>query len=145
MKTTIEIYQIILIAVAALCHALMEVIALYKVQNVKRPYSFFGVESWKRKYARHPMSNENIYLTSPRPERGFAGFYYKIFGIKYKEAFPGSATVFVFVTDFYHLIQWFMTKSIFVVMSRTWLDFVIIWAVWSVVFSISFRRPKASE
>jgi hypothetical protein len=71
--------------------------------------------------------------------------YYRAFGIKYKEAFPGSATVFVFLTDGYHLIQWIMTKCVFIAVATSFVEFLILWAVWSATFTIIFRRPKASE
>src|SRR6478736_5466835 len=56
------------------------------------PDSFWGDRSYNRKYDRRM-------IIAP------ATWYYRFFEIKYKERFPGSATVFVALTDGYHLMQ----------------------------------------
>lgn len=138
--------QVIAVILASFTHAIMERIALYKVTKFDDPYSFLGSESWKRKYKKHPSSNSQMYLTYPAPNN----WYYKFFGIRYKERFPGSATVFVFLTDGYHLVQWFMIKAILIAVVADYNGetftfnlwrFFALWITWSAVFSLVFKRP----
>jgi len=61
--------------------------------------SFWGVNSWVRKYdSTLPIIRTN--------------WYYRTFKIIYKEHFPGSATIFVWLTDGYHLTQFFFLWAI---------------------------------
>lgn len=56
---------------------------------------FWDKDSYKNKYD-YPVDG-----IEPAPQN----WYYKLFKIKYKERFPGSATIFVTLTDGYHLTQ----------------------------------------
>lgn len=63
------------------------------------------------------------------------------------ERFPGSSTVFVFVTDFWHFAKWVMLKAIFAAMALAlygvwWqrvVAFVVLHGVFSVGFEVFFR------
>lgn len=129
---------ILCIAIAATAYAFLSRIKFYS-DSIK-PHSFWGSESWKRKYKKHPASNDVIFLTLPPIEKGIWGWYYKFFGIKYRERFPLSATVLVFLTDGYHLVQFVMIKAILIACSRNVIDFFVLWAIWLLFFNIFFRN-----
>lgn len=131
---------ILCIAIAATAHAFISRMKFYSDEY--KPHSFFGSDSWRRKYKRHKQSNDFIYLTLPAPEKGLAGWYYRFFRIKYKERFPLSATVLVFLTDGYHLVQFVMIKAIIIAASRNAIDFFVLWAIWLLFFNIFFRNKS---
>lgn len=130
--------NIILIAIAAACWALM---SHYTFHNrVKDPYSFWGEESWKRKYKREGMN-----ATTNDPYRLYAApdtWYYRFFKINYRERFPLSATVLVFLTDGYHLVQWVGVKCLCIAIASDIKEFFILWAVWLIVFNIIYIKKK---
>jgi len=63
------------------------------------------------------------------------------------ERFPGSSTIFVFVTDFWHLAKWLMLKCLFLGMVwgryevwwHTAIAFVVVHGVFSIFFEINWR------
>lgn len=63
------------------------------------------------------------------------------------ERFPGSSTVFVFITDFWHFAKWVMLKAIFAAMALAlygvwWqrvVAFVVLHAAFSMGFELFFR------
>jgi hypothetical protein len=95
--------------------------------------SFWGEDSWERKYS----------AIKDAPDT----WYYRFFKIKYKERFPGSATIFVALTDGYHLMQFISHLSLItafaLLTANFWLYFISIYAlkfiVWFVVRKI-FER-----
>ncbi len=60
-------------------------------------HPFWSPKSWNNKYTQ-PIEYW--------PERS-RNWYQRFFGLEYTERFPGSATIFVFLTDGYHLTQFF--------------------------------------
>jgi hypothetical protein len=64
------------------------------------------LESWKNKYGRWTLTNHKVYSDTFK-EGSFKRWYYNTFRLKYIERFPGSATIFVFLTDGWHLSQFF--------------------------------------
>lgn len=128
----------ICIAIAATVYGFMSSLKFYESEYP--PYSFWGRESYKRKYKKHESSNDQIYLTLAPKEKGFWGWYYKFFKIKYREAFPFSATILVFVTDGYHMLQFIMIKAILIAASRNVIDFFVLWAIWFLFFNVFFRN-----
>lgn len=64
------------------------------------------------------------------------------------EAFPGSSTVFVFITDAWHLAQFFFLNSLFALiviretMVSTIVDFLILSVAFRVVFELSYRAIR---
>lgn len=127
--------SIIFIALAAACWAIM---SHYTFHNrTKNEFSFWGANSWKRKYKRSDSCFSGYCLIKSR-----SNWYYRLFKIRYKEKFPGSATVFVFLTDGYHLTQWFMIKFIIGAITLNWIYFLILWATWTIVFNIVYIEKK---
>lgn len=141
--------QLIFTMLAAACWAVMSHLQFHNKRTTPfKRYTFFGSESWKRKYKRAPsrtgiVSSYDLYAA---PDN----WYYDFFGVKYKEKFPWSATALVFITDGYHLAQWFMIKFILLAMTVTynhsfhfdWIGFLLLWAGWTVVFNVVFVRLK---
>jgi len=128
--------DIILLGIAAACWA---VCSHYTFQNrVRKPYSFWGTESWVRKYDHiRPYASERaVILAAPD------NWYYRLFKIKYKERFPLSATALVFVTDGYHLTQWIMIKAICGAIATCWTDFFVYWILWTMVFNVVYITLK---
>ena len=104
----------------------------------KNPYGFWGKESYKRKYKKSSYSQVGSYSLVDAPNTT----YYKFFKIKYKEKFPWSATMLVFVTDGFHLAQWFMIKFIIAAITLDWRWYLIYWFAWTVMFTIIWTRLK---
>jgi hypothetical protein len=101
--------------------------------------SFFGVDSWMRKYTR------------ARDLRFFApgkSIYYRLFKIDYRERFAGSATIFAFLTDGYHLCQFIMLWLIAYAFTEPFLQYGLLGtlllyrAVWWVGFNFVFTILK---
>jgi hypothetical protein len=68
---------------------------------------FFGQDSWRNKYKKHKTLDHLI----AAPE---FSWYYSTFNLFYKERFPGSATIFSWLTDGYHFIQMLFSFSVVV-------------------------------
>ena len=125
--------ELLCIVFASACYGVISHLVFH---NKKRGDGFFGSQSWKRKYKRNKEGN--LYAA---PDND----YYKFFGIKYKEAFPWSATALVFITDGFHLFQWVLLKLIFIGFSVedgvvNWSLFLLMWITWSIVFNIVYVR-----
>src|SRR6188768_303499 len=107
---------ITLVAIAATMYATISVYLMFHYGRDHiydpNPYSFWGSLSFQRKYFRNPHSTTHMYLTEPAPDSGWKKWYYKAFGIKYKERFFGSATFLVFTTDAFHLMQWILGNTV---------------------------------
>lgn len=73
---------------------------------------FWDVQSWVRKYKK----NSNT-----------------------KPAFPGSTTIFVFVTDGYHLMQEIFKISLAFAISQKPLEALMYWVIFGLVFTISYK------
>lgn len=93
---------------------------------------FWSQDGWKRKYLR-----EEGHLLQPRKPN----WYYRTFNIKYSERFPGSATIFSFVTDAYHLSQWafkiFICLTLAPQIGLIWAG--VLWLTWGIVFSVVYK------
>lgn len=121
----------VLFIVVVFCYT---IIALHshgklKWRNDKDWFSFFGNLSHWRKY-KNPMEMA--------PDK----WYYRFFKIPYKERFPGSATIFVWLTDGYHLTQFIMITVLMVILSilmNSWLVFFVGRFLWWVVFNLTYK------
>jgi hypothetical protein len=95
---------------------------------------FWDQSSWSRKYA----VNASGSLT-----KAPTGYYYKLFNLKYKERFPGSATVFVALTDGYHMMQMVfllcISAAIAIHYDRWFISLIIIRAAFGIVFTICYK------
>lgn len=82
---------------------------------------FWDSQAWRRKYK----------WDNGTPVPAPSTYYYKLFNLKYKEKFPGSATIFVSLTDCYHASFSMMVS--FIVLA------VAIWTPWPIAFFIGAR------
>mgnify|MGYP001574646537 CR=1 FL=1 len=141
--------QLIFIMLAAGCWAVMSHLLFHNKNSTPfRKHRFFGSESWKRKYKRAPSKQGVItaYEFYPAPDN----WYYKTFKIKYEEKFPWGATALVFLTDGFHLFQWFMIKFILLALTVTyhhslhfdWVGFIMLWIAWSLIFNFVYVGLK---
>lgn len=90
------ISSLISLALAVSCRAITELALHGKLRWSGKHTSFWGNNSWMRKY----NFKGDMYNDLP-PNN----WYYRFFNIDYKERFPLSATLLVFVTDGMHLCQ----------------------------------------
>jgi hypothetical protein len=98
---TTPILSLILFCAGAVAYCVSQLIMHGKF---KLSGDFWEQDSWQRKWLWR-----GTIIEGGRIERFFVvaptTWYYKLFNLKYKERFPGSATVFVALTDGYHLFQ----------------------------------------
>lgn len=132
---------------AAGCYAVIENIQIRHEKSIwskSSIYSFWGVNGWTRKYYRNKL--HGVFELAPK------NWYYRSFNLKYREKFPGSATVFVFVTDAHHFFQWLMFNLIALSLALVlWGDIgailigvIAIRILWSVVFTLFFEKVFVS-
>lgn len=123
--------SLIFFGFAAACHGVLSLIQFGQFKFSKEP--FWNKDSWKNKY--------NSLMTLPKDN-----WYYKFFKIDYRERFPLSATMFVFVTDGFHLTQWLMIKclcaGIACLVPHSFIVFFACWIIWTVCFQIAFIGLK---
>ena len=94
-----------------------------KWSNNKNPRSFWGEWSSDRKYKLWKRSDIVIdKVQAPTT------YYYKLFNLKYKEAFPLSATFLVFATDGMHAAQF--AYHIFLALSLSMFSGESFWFFW---------------
>lgn len=107
---------LILLALAGMCNAVMDV--LFTRWNVcvfrnLNPLFWNPQVSWKNKWAQ------------PYPQPATHEWYYFGFYPEYKERFPYSSTIFVFLTDAWHLAKFLM--------------------LWFIMFAIVFYKPLSGN
>lgn len=120
-----------LFIISVLCYTISQLVQHGKAV-LNNPEHFFGAASWRNKY-------KLPFESAPK------NWYYKLFRIVHKERFPGSTTIFVTFTDGYHLMQSFF--KIFLCMAiafhkpffNWYLDSIIFWLIFGIVFSIAYR------
>lgn len=95
---------------------------------------FWGEKSWELKY----KEGEDGTFQKPKDN-----LYYKLFNIKWEERFLGSTTIFVSLTDGYHLLQMLFFKtlliSIALLFQNFWITFIILCLIQSIVMNLTFR------
>lgn len=126
-----EIISLLCFVLAVAAYGLKESAAHGKIRNSKDLMGFWGIWSWKRKY---------VYPLVKAPDT----WYYRTFKIEYKEKFPGSATIFVFITDGMHFSQTFFKLFLCtsVVAYRPilgWYDAVLYWILFGITFTLSYK------
>jgi hypothetical protein len=132
--------KLIFVILAAACWGVMSKYLFHGI--AVRPYSFWGKESWRRKYKRYiNVEHMKTYTLINAPDTP----YYRFFKLKYKEAFPWSATLLVFVTDGFHLTQWFMIKFVIAAITLDWRWYLVYWITWTVGFTITYTWLKWRE
>lgn len=123
---------IALFIAAVVCYTISQAAQHGKLEHW--PDGFWGTQAYRRKYKRKPT------LTlAPK------NWYYTFFKIPYRELFPGSATIFVFLTDGYHLSQ--AAFKVFLCLTiamhepffNWWIDSLIFFAMFSIVFTLVYK------
>jgi hypothetical protein len=97
-----------LILLAALSWGKLSRFMFHSVARSRNPTGFWGKESWLRKYKLDHLD---------RPTLAKKTWYTKLFNIKYKERFPLSATLFVFISDGFHALQFVAINSLLLAVS----------------------------
>lgn len=113
---------VILFTIGAL-FAMFEIIADKYDESIfpkgKLKIFFDPILSWKLKYK-----------TGFKPiPIGLYGYYHKFFNLKYKEKFPLSGTLLVFLTDFRHILKLSLVISI-VALALFYVPFMGVWVDW---------------
>jgi hypothetical protein len=132
-----NVLSLILFCAGAVAYCVSQLIMHGKLKwsEDEKGFDFWGKNSGARKYKRLP--NGTILLPAPTT------YYYKLFNLKYKERFPGSATVFVALTDGYHLCQLLflllISGAIAVHTENVILWLLIYRAAFGIVFTVCYK------
>lgn len=128
--------SIALFVIAVIFFALKELAAHGKFND--KPTGFWGVDSWKRKYA----FNGDYVLV---PNEGHKNWYQKLFRIRYKEKFFLSSTLLVMFTDSMHFFQFLFKVFLCLAMALHepiliwWLEAVIAFVLFGIIFTLCYR------
>jgi len=102
---------------------------------------FFAENGWLTKYEGQYVDSSVgvVYGYTEAPNN----WYYKLFNIKYKERFLGSATIFVMFTDSYHCFQFLFLKTIYISIclqtTHFWAYFFTLCLIQAMVMNITFK------
>jgi len=127
--------SLFLIAIAGMCNALYEIIFVFFDQSIFRNLNplFWNPEvSWQNKWAQ------------PFPQPAENKWYYFGFPPRYKERFPYSSTIFVWMTDAWHLFKAIMLTCImaaivlYVPIVNPFADFVLLYCTFTFVFTLFY-------
>lgn len=132
---------ILFLIMAVGCRAISELANHGKLKWSKEGNGFWDSSSWKRKYKIKWLKSKDGSLPDfgqfiPAPTT----YYYKLFNLKYKEAFPLSATFLVFATDGMHAAQ--AAYHIFLALSLSMFSGESFWFFWPgipVVHALFYR------
>lgn len=130
------ILTLVFLVLAVLCYAIKELHAHSKLKWSKGDDSFWGEESYWRKYASPidpPVDN----------------WYYRLFKIGYREKWPTSATLTVAFTDGYHHMQFwffnFLSLSLTFAIGFNWWLLLVIWSLIHVVHIVTYRLLQRTD
>lgn len=152
---------ILSIVLAAGCWAIMSGVMFGRFDSMLNT-SFFNSQSWVRKYyltgrQDNDMIDVDYYFgidtlgylrlkTIPHLVWVLPQWYYDHFKVRYVERFPFSATLLVFVTDAYHLAQWFAIKFICLAIAINTpapvVYFFLLWLAWVIAFQLVYLNIK---
>lgn len=135
--------SILLFVAAVVCYVVSQLQQHGKLKwmDEKKPFGFWGEHSDKRKYKRHIFNNEiyQMYIIKPN-------WYSKLVGTDYKEKWFTSTWLTVAFSDGYHAAQAIMKVFICLaivlyepIFKVWWWNFIGFWALFGVVFFISYR------
>lgn len=131
--------NILSFTLAVIAYTIHELQAHGKLKWQGKDYTFWGLYSYVLKYKIWPLTGAVSYEHAPPT------WYYRFFKIKYKENFPGSATIFVSLTDGPHLMQLFFKLFLILtiviyepIFNMVW-DFIGYFALWGIVFSLTYK------
>lgn len=135
--------SLILFTLSLICYNISQKQLFGQLPWRTKYYGFYGMGSFNRKYKHNGyVLNFSTYEKYPAPDN----WYYKLFNIKYKEAFPLSCTALVIFTDLYHLLQFIGFKLLFISISlqleNFWTSFFIMWGIEVVTFNVGFKLIK---
>jgi len=103
---------VLFLLLAIFFYAVISVLKFRYEQSVFTKWpKLFGPDSWENKYKKFQRVN---YLVAA-PDN----WYYRLLNLKYRERFPGSASVFVWLTDGFHFVQMLFTFSVAITLG-TW-------------------------
>jgi len=114
------------------------------IENLAEKVRLWMGESWKNKYKQIKLYGTEDYVFIPAPNNR----YYRFFKLKYKEAFPLSATLFVAFTDNYHLISAIISFNLIFLIClyyshSFWLFCILFLSLWmmnKIVFHLTYYR-----
>ena len=127
--------SLILIAIAGMLNAAYEILYVGFNQSIfsKLNGKFWNpLKSWENKWA------------EPFPQKMMPYWYYFKVYPRYKEKFPYSSTVFVWLTDAWHVFKMCMLLCImlavvsYTVMFSPVIDFILLYCTFTFVFTIFF-------
>lgn len=114
-----KLIAFLLLIPAIACYTMIQMYGFGKLRWSKPGNGFWGYASDIRKYKfPHELAPDT--------------WYYRFYNLRYREKFPLSATLLVFLTDGYHLMQFFM--FIFLSLSITFaigFDWYLLAGVWT--------------
>lgn len=122
------ILSTLLFLLAVVAYSIKELQSFGKLKWMGYDSSFWGASSSVRKYK---YINGKI-QSAPN------NWYYRLTKLKYKERFPLSGSILVFLTDGAHLMQFFFKLlfcAVFYPLTNWWFC-VILWVVWGLVFTL---------
>lgn len=113
-------------ALGVACYGVSQLIMHQKLRWLKDDTGFWGAKSWKRKWKLAEGFSREVVETG-------------------KERFPGSSTIFVFLTDGYHLMQFFFI-ILFSISAVSYeplfgrlIDGCIYWGTWHICFWLTYQ------
>ena len=122
-----------ILAAAGMVNAIKDKSAL---NQLKLPW-WNKEESWKRKWKIRKYGASAVRISVKKP-----WYYLGLYKPKYIERFPYSSTIFVFLTDGWHLMQFIQFKLLFTALMYhtfdVWYEILLGVMVCSTIFSLSF-------
>jgi hypothetical protein len=132
------ILSLLFLSLAIGCYTLSQLHQHGRLKWVTKGHGFFGENSYLRKYKNGHADKSKFQVMVP-----LDNWYYNLFKVKYREAFPLSSTILVFTTDFYHLAQFmffnFLSLSVAIALGFAWWTLV---GVWGLIHVIHFTTYK---
>lgn len=130
-------YQYLLLSLACICYSIKELQSFGKLKWNNSEFGFWGTSSDWRKYSfkvkgRKPF--DQIITEDPKDN-----WYYRFNNIKYKERFPGSATVFVLFTDGFHLLQFIFKICLSIGIFNFTIPAIYFWLGWTAIQWLTFK------
>jgi len=126
----------ILIALAGMLNATYEILFVGFNQSI---FSNLKADFW------NPMKSWKNKWASPYPQKTIPYWWYFGFYPRYKEKFPHSSTMFVWLTDAWHLFKALMLVCIMLaivsysVVFNPFVDFILLYVTFTFVFTIFFE------
>jgi hypothetical protein len=124
------LYSFALVVLAGTCWGFTSRHLFHSVSRNENPTGFFGKESWLRKYKLDHID---------RPIKAKRTFYTRLFNVKYKERFPLSSTLLVFLTDYYHAGQFLTIKALTLALALQTNNWLLTFIAASVLYHIGFH------